>query len=133
MGNSFPVTEDHRGPLSLMGQPLKSGYTSHFVLCNRDGFIFQPDKDTLKCSEIVVDQESHILPAFILSFDSEICLSELDTWLAGEADKRIAPKLSSKVLVPSKSRGVLLDSVGFSWDSHQEPDDDVSQGGYVKI
>lgn len=36
-GNIYPVTEDHRGPKSLLGTAMKSGYSSHYALTTKDG------------------------------------------------------------------------------------------------
>ena len=77
MGNIFPVTEDHKGAKSLLGSALKSGYNSHYVLTNKEGNIY--DKGII-CDEIVVGQESQILPAFIITLDPESCLKEFNKW-----------------------------------------------------
>jgi len=39
MGNVFPVTESHTGVDSMMGQPLRNGYNSHYIRTNRNGLI----------------------------------------------------------------------------------------------
>lgn len=77
MGNIYPVTEDHKGSKSLLGTALKSGYNSHYIMTNKDGFIY--DKGDI-CDEIVVSQESQILPAFIITLDPESCIKEFDKW-----------------------------------------------------
>jgi Leucine-rich repeat (LRR) protein len=79
MGNVYPVTEDHRGSNSLSGAAIKSSYNSHFVLTNKDGTVTN-NFDGIICDEIVVGQESQILPAFIIELDVDSCLEELDKW-----------------------------------------------------
>jgi len=81
MGNIFPVTEDRRGPHSLLGSALKSGYNSHFVLTNVCGSIYHEEKDDIVCNEIVVGQESQILPAFIITLDIDSCRAEFIKWV----------------------------------------------------
>lgn len=80
MGNIFPVTEDHRGSNSLLGSAIKSSYNSHFALTNKDGVIYNKDNDNIICDEIVVGQESQILPAFIITLDIDSCLEEFEKW-----------------------------------------------------
>jgi len=88
MGNVFPVTENHLGPSSLMNKPLKQGFHSHYVLTGKDGYIYngegQPE------NELVVSQESQILPSFIIILNPEECLREFDKW------KRVIPQDNDK-------------------------------------
>ena len=81
MGNIFPVTEPHNASNSLKGQALKSGYNSHLVLTGRDGFIYEERNNDIICDEIVVNQESQILPAFLIELDIESCKTQYDKWL----------------------------------------------------
>jgi cysteine-rich repeat protein len=81
MGHIFPVTEDHKGPRTLKGQALKSGYNSHLALTGKEGFIYDELKDVVVCDEIVVNQESQILPAFLVELDIESCQTEYSKWL----------------------------------------------------
>ncbi len=91
MSNIFPVTEDHKGSKSLLGKPLTSGYNSHLVMTNKDGNIYKYDTgDNIICDEIVVGQESQILPAFIISLDLDSCLKEFDKW-----DRAVVAPISS--------------------------------------
>lgn len=88
MGNIFPVTEDHTGPSSLMGKPLKAGYNSHLVLVQKDGYIYKGEGEIN--NELVVSQESQVLPAYIISLETEGCLREFDKWkrvIPGELNK----------------------------------------------
>jgi hypothetical protein len=41
------VTEDHKGEKSLLGKGLRSGYTSHFVITNNDGDVYDQSKYSL--------------------------------------------------------------------------------------
>lgn len=81
MGNVFPVTENHKGDKSLMGTPIKTGYNSHLVLTAKDGTIHNlGDEQGIVCDEIVVGQESQILPAFIIRLDYDSCMTEFGKW-----------------------------------------------------
>jgi len=88
MGNVFPVTEDHLGPSSLMNFPLKAGFHSHYVLTNKDGHIYN-GKGEIN-NELVVSQESQVLPSYIISLEPESCLLEFEKW------KRVIPEHSRK-------------------------------------
>lgn len=81
MGHIFPVTEDHKGPHSLKGQALKSGYNSHLALTGKEGYIYNELDDVVVCDEIVVNQESQILPAFLVELDIETCQTEYQKWV----------------------------------------------------
>lgn len=81
MGNVFPVTENHKGDKSLLGTPIKTGYNSHLVLTAKNGTIhYLGDDQGIVCDEIVVGQESQILPAFIIRLDYESCMTEFGKW-----------------------------------------------------
>lgn len=83
-GNVFPVSEDHKGPKSLKGAAIKSGYNSHLVLTNKEGVIYQESRDETLCDEIVISQESQILPAFIIELEVESCMREFEKWSSTE-------------------------------------------------
>ncbi len=92
------MTEDHKGPNSFTGSALKSGYASHFIVTKKDGNVYNYDRDSdFQCNgkslvsfffvpfyskniEIVVGQESQILPTFLIKLNIEDCLKELDKW-----------------------------------------------------
>jgi len=78
-GNPWPTTEEHDGPRSLKGMALKSGYNSHIVCTNKRGTIYHENDDVL-CDEMVVNQESQILPAFIIELSVDSCLTVYDKW-----------------------------------------------------
>ena len=91
MGNVFPVTENHQSTKSLMGLPLKAGYNSHFVLTNKDGYIYNGEGNPE--TELVVAQEAQILPSFIVTLEAESCIREFEKW------KRVLPE----ILTPDES------------------------------
>lgn len=71
-GNTYPVIENHLGPNSIEGTSLKPGYNSHYVCTDRNGQIYDPaneQKDGAKFNEIVIIQESQVLPAYIIEID----------------------------------------------------------------
>jgi len=93
MGNVFPVTEHHRSEDSLSGKAITTGYNSHYVRTTNEGVCYQPTEGQLKemknsnavepkylCDEIVLPQESQILPAFILSLEKKTVLLEAKNW-----------------------------------------------------
>lgn len=79
-GNVWPVTEEHKGPRSLKGGAIKSGYNSHIALTNKGGTIYHADVDDTVCDEIVIAQESQILPAFLIELSADSCLEEFEKW-----------------------------------------------------
>uniref|UniRef100_A0A6B2KZX8 EGF-like domain-containing protein n=1 Tax=Arcella intermedia TaxID=1963864 RepID=A0A6B2KZX8_9EUKA len=72
-GNPYPVTENPKSPESLAGSPIKTGYQSHYVrVKNGGGMPITKPRET-RFDEIVIGQESAIVPAFILKISpSEI-------------------------------------------------------------
>lgn len=103
MGNPYPVTEDHKGPKSLLGKGLRSGYNSHFVITTNDGYVYDQSKYSIlntmdaPCNEIVVGQESQILPAFIICLDKVKSQESWSTWheRLSKADSEAASLKSS--------------------------------------
>jgi len=68
-----------------MGSALKSGFNSHFILTTKQGNPhpmqpLSPNQYRIICNEIVVGQESQILPAFLLEFGSNACKKEFANW-----------------------------------------------------
>lgn len=85
-GHSFPVSEDHTSSSSLLGydvlscnfltpfsSAIKSGYTSHYVVVKENGrlpsFNELKDKSISLYDEIVIPQESQIMPVYVLKLD----------------------------------------------------------------
>jgi len=69
LGNSYPVTEHYKGEQSLLGTALKSGYQSHYVITSLDGAPTQKQMDKDYYDELVIDQQSQVLPVFLLTID----------------------------------------------------------------
>lgn len=61
-GNSYPVTEDHRGPDTLMGAACKNGFNSHFVVTNKIGQSVKSGTGAFY-DEVVIPQESQVRPS----------------------------------------------------------------------
>lgn len=116
LGHVYPVTEDHKGPQTLLGGPLKQGYNSHFVMTNKMGNNYdrRADVGSPLCNEIVVGQESQILPAFIITFDEQQCKAQFEEWSRDTPTAQDAVTYKSpKDAVPSLKDAVFqeLDSV----------------------
>jgi len=73
-GNAYPVTESKAGPNSLLGKPLTRGYHSHYVHTSRNGEVLEKFNENFH-DELVVNQESQVLPIFLLVLDNIINLS----------------------------------------------------------
>jgi len=66
-GNIYPTCEQHKGPESLAGKPLRTpGYNSHYVLTKKDGFAVTNPADNQFYDEVVVPEECQVAPAFII-------------------------------------------------------------------
>jgi len=72
-GSIYPVIEAHSGPNSLKGTAIQGRTNSHFVVTNRHGECIQDTRtDERECfNEIVVGQESQIVPAFLLAVSQD--------------------------------------------------------------
>jgi len=69
-GNPFPVVEKKEEARSFMGQPLRSGYQSHFVLTKKDGApATEKTQPTDRYDELVIGQESQVMPIFVVEID----------------------------------------------------------------
>jgi len=65
-GNPYPVCEHPKEDNSLIGAALQSGCQSHYVITSIDGYPVK--KPCSVCfTELVINQEAQVLPAFILS------------------------------------------------------------------
>jgi len=67
-GNPYPVVEERTSPKSLVGLPIKSGYQSNYVLTSKGGKI-ATDVSGDVFDEIVIPQESQVIPIFLLELD----------------------------------------------------------------
>ena len=63
-----PTFNSKQSPISLLGKPVKSGYQSNYVLTNKDGEILPNPEKTGQTGfdEIVISQESQVVPIYIL-------------------------------------------------------------------
>jgi len=80
-GNAYPVIEHPREDDSLMGLALIPNFHSHYVVCRLDGYpvpnIIQNDDEEDKFyDEIVIEQESNVVPFYLLKIAKE-CLGPL--------------------------------------------------------
>jgi len=67
-GNTYPVTEHPKEVNNIIGQALKSGFQSHYVVTSKAGYPIQ--HPTEKCyDELVISQEAQVVPVFILVID----------------------------------------------------------------
>jgi len=88
-GNVFPVTEDHTGSEKLLGSAMKAGYQSHYVLVDNKGSIPEDyDDPSVLFSEIVVEQESQIVPAYIILPSQKGCKKALNALSKSSASTR---------------------------------------------
>jgi len=70
-GNPYPVVEHPRKKNSLLGTAQKPGYNSHYVLTNNKGNPCQSGLlKTVFFDELVITQESQVVPAFVLEINS---------------------------------------------------------------
>jgi len=69
-GNVYPVIEQHSNDsVSLMGNPIVAGYNSHYVLTTKEGRAIELKEEASAMNELIVSQESQVLPAFIVSIN----------------------------------------------------------------
>jgi len=68
-GNPYPVVEAKSEPNSFFGRPLKNGYQCNYVLTGKDGGPHQAKLAGGFYDEIVIEQESQIVPIFMVEFD----------------------------------------------------------------
>jgi len=70
-GNIYPTSEQHKGPKSLAGKPLRTpNYNSHYVLTKTDGFAVSNSAENPFYDEIVLPEECQVVPAFIIELDN---------------------------------------------------------------
>lgn len=65
-GNAYPIIENPKSPEGFLGKPLRTGYHSHYVCTDKNGFPTNLDEHY---DEFVIEQEDQILPLFILEID----------------------------------------------------------------
>jgi len=70
-GNPYPVIEHPRKEPNFLGKHIVSGYQSHYVVTKGNGLPFEDEDFNLrKFNEIVVDQESQVVPIFLVELDN---------------------------------------------------------------
>jgi len=94
-GNVYPVTEqplsdrDFRGRSSqplmdnkIRGYPLVSGYQSHYVITNKNGLPFTREDfgKKVEYDEVVIAQESQVVPIFLLQIGRESIIKIFEDW-----------------------------------------------------
>eukprot|EP01127_Copromyxa_protea_P016970 TRINITY_DN5133_c0_g1_i1.p1 TRINITY_DN5133_c0_g1~~TRINITY_DN5133_c0_g1_i1.p1 ORF type:complete len:3090 (-),score=350.31 TRINITY_DN5133_c0_g1_i1:161-9301(-) len=72
-GNVYPVVEDHtrQDGSSLLGKPTVSGCQAQYVRTTKAGLIPPPDYKDVTYDELVITQESQILPSYLLFINVE--------------------------------------------------------------
>ena len=80
-GNTYPVCENNTDDTSLLGTPINSGYQSNYVVTNKKGKSISEDLDELLYNEIVIPQESQIVPAFIIEIGTNKLQSFALNWM----------------------------------------------------
>jgi len=79
-GNIFPVTENKSSPESLQGKPLTAGYQSHYVHTMKSGDVCIKKLNTNFFDELVIPQETQVLPLFLLSINVESITKQVELW-----------------------------------------------------
>jgi len=79
-GHPYPVIENPNQPKSFSGCALRVGYQSHYVITNKGGLPITSKNKRLIYDEIVIDQESHIIPVNILTFVAKDLMGEMKKW-----------------------------------------------------
>jgi len=70
-GNIYPIIEKPTDPNSFLGKPMKSGYQCHYVITSRNGYpaTVGAEKTNELYDELVITQESQILPIYLVQLD----------------------------------------------------------------
>jgi hypothetical protein len=96
--------------------PLKSGYSSHFIVVQLDGDVprvtFDESSNVLLADEVVIGQESQVAPAFVLRISKDQSKRHLQKWMTKvDSQSRLTKSLSESSLSyvpladPSASEG----------------------------
>jgi len=87
-GNAYPVVENPQSQDSLQGSAIMNGYNSHFIVTNKKGEIADPGER--ECyNEIVVPQESQIVPAFLFVLNQADAVRCHQNWARDDLTKEI--------------------------------------------
>eukprot|EP01128_Nolandella_sp_AFSM9_P001785 TRINITY_DN12199_c0_g1_i1.p1 TRINITY_DN12199_c0_g1~~TRINITY_DN12199_c0_g1_i1.p1 ORF type:complete len:1767 (-),score=200.25 TRINITY_DN12199_c0_g1_i1:119-5263(-) len=90
-GNPYPVVEHRTEENSMLGMPLKSGYQSHYVLARKNGNPVKSQRGNFMdgvYDELVIGQESQVIPAWILEFDGDKLAKEAVAFARELPDER---------------------------------------------
>jgi len=86
-GSIFPVTEGKSSKTSLQGSSLKAGYGSHYVHTLRSGEVCTQKMEDNYYDELVISQESQIMPIFLLTVNKKSVLEQVELWQAREGGR----------------------------------------------
>jgi len=78
-GNIYPVTESPNSAKSLCGKPIPAGYQSCYVHTTRVGKVCE-SRESEFYDEIVVNQETQVIPVFLLSIQAQSIALQLSMW-----------------------------------------------------
>jgi len=79
-GNIYPVTESHLTlSNSMVGKPIPGGYQSCYVHTQKSGFVCKVVEPEYY-DEIVIAQETQVLPVFLLTIEAKSIVQQLHIW-----------------------------------------------------
>jgi len=105
-GNVYPVAEDHRGPDTLIGAACKNGFNSHYVVTNKAGCALQSGEGGKHFyDEIVIPQESQIVPAMLFELDDKNIPSLAMAWTTSS----MREKEKETIMADNSEKSVGLD------------------------
>jgi len=81
-GNIYPVTEFPQSN-KIQGHPLVNGYQSHYCITTKGGMPFTKqdyDEEKTKYDEIVIGQESQVVPIFLLQMSKKRLVKIARDW-----------------------------------------------------
>jgi hypothetical protein len=108
MGRVYPVTESPNGSPTLLGQPCKEGYDSHYVVVKALGGpnskVYFPCKNNQQpdYDEVVVFSKTQILPRYLIYY--KIHDATATSPLASDRDRVIPSSPSSTADIPLEIR-----------------------------
>jgi len=83
-GNVYPVTEQPTPNSKIKGYPLVSGYQSHYAITKKNGLPFTRedfvDQKAKKYDEVVIVQESQVVPIFLLKIGKDSIKRIFQEW-----------------------------------------------------
>jgi len=133
-GNPYPVIENPKSD-AIRGKPILGGYQSHYVVTSAGGMPLE-EKDSFKYrsyNEIVIDQESQVVPIFIVQFDNKKIPPALDMLANINVDPKKDSKLhaiirKSNLRYDDKSESdIIIRQLPIDDDDEEFEDDDKSE------